>query len=144
MERSIADENNKLRFSNFAYAMRELTRHILHRMAPKESVFSCSWFKPTPDATDGITRRDRAKYAVQGGMSDQYVRDKLGFDSDGMYKSLIAAIGQLSKFTHIERKTFGLDKATTDQFAEETLDAVEALFETITRSGWSSTTAHRR
>ena len=35
---NLADLNNKLRFNNFAYAIRELMRHVLNRLAPTESV----------------------------------------------------------------------------------------------------------
>jgi len=31
---NLANLNNKLRFNNFAYAIRELIRHILNRLAP--------------------------------------------------------------------------------------------------------------
>lgn len=42
---NLSDLSNKLRFNNFAYAMRELSRHVLHRLAPSEGVLKCSWYK---------------------------------------------------------------------------------------------------
>lgn len=37
---------SKLRSNNFAYSIRELSRHILHRLAPSDDVQRCSWYKP--------------------------------------------------------------------------------------------------
>lgn len=42
---NLADSSNPLRLNNFAYAMRELTRHVLHRLAPDESVRKCRWYR---------------------------------------------------------------------------------------------------
>ena len=35
-----------LRFNNFAYSLRELLRHVFHRLAPDMSVKKCCWYKP--------------------------------------------------------------------------------------------------
>ena len=42
--KNLLDTNNELRFNNFAYSIRELSRHILHRLAPDEKVLNCSWY----------------------------------------------------------------------------------------------------
>ncbi|WP_414863271.1 hypothetical protein [Pseudomonas chlororaphis] len=43
--RNLEDKQNKLRFNNFAYAMRELARHVLKRLAPDDKVLKCAWYK---------------------------------------------------------------------------------------------------
>lgn len=35
---------NKLRVNNFAYSLRELTRHVLERLAPDDSVRNAVWY----------------------------------------------------------------------------------------------------
>ena len=42
---NLDDVNNRLRFNNFAYAMRELVRHVLDRLAPDVEVLGCSWWE---------------------------------------------------------------------------------------------------
>jgi hypothetical protein len=56
--------------------MRELFGHTLHALAPDANVTKCEWFKRVPK-TNGPTRRQRAKYATQGGLSDDYI-DEIG------------------------------------------------------------------
>src|SRR5262245_39765803 len=70
--RTVADEGNPIRLNLFAAAVRELFGHTLHTLAPNERVVKCSWFKPE---AEGPTRRQRAKYATQGGLADEYVEE---------------------------------------------------------------------
>lgn len=116
---NLADSNNKLRFNNFAYAMRELSRHVLHRLAPSERVLKCSWYKNLTQDADGITRMQRAIYATQGGLSDKFVRDTLNIDPSDAHKSLRDAINRLSQYTHVEKEVFDLSADTVDKFAGE-------------------------
>ncbi|WP_129515577.1 hypothetical protein [Burkholderia stabilis] len=128
--RNLADHGNQLRFNNFAYAMRELVRHVLARLGPEASVAKCNWYRN--ETRDGKpTRRQRAIYAVQGGLSDEYIRDTLRIDTAEVHKSLVDAINNLSKYTHIEPKSFGLDDASVNSNVTDTLSAVENLFSAI-------------
>lgn len=63
---------NRLRFNNFAYSIRELTRHILYRLAPDVDIKCCSWYKPTKNENGKvvITRADRINYAIYGGFDN--------------------------------------------------------------------------
>ena len=72
----VAVPNNPIRLNQFAAAMRELFGHTLHALAPDANVTKCEWFKRVP-TTNGPTRRQRAKYATQGGLSDDYI-DEIG------------------------------------------------------------------
>jgi len=122
---------NPLRFNNFAYATRELVRHILARLAPDDEVIKCSWYKEKTDKKDGISRRQRVYYAVQGGLSDAYVQDKLGIDIFAIHTALLDAVDNLSKHTHIEEKTFNIAERQVNLYVEETLAAVVGLFTAI-------------
>ncbi|MGC1040754.1 hypothetical protein WKH27_18465 [Pantoea agglomerans] len=63
---NLSDEHNQLRFSNYAYALRELFSLIIKRMAPKENVTNCEWFLELNEK-EQVARRDSFKYIIQGG-----------------------------------------------------------------------------
>lgn len=128
---NLADTENPLRLNNFAYAMRELVRHMLDRLAPSKSVLACSWYKNEANRPEGITRRQRAYYAVQGGLSDEYVELTLGLRAHEIHQALIKAIDGLSKLTHIQPNTFDISDNQVDALTEKTELAVADLLETI-------------
>lgn len=74
---------NRLRFNNFAYSIRELTRHILYRLAPDVDIKCCSWYKPTKNENGKvvITRADRINYAIYGGF-DNNALSAMGLKDD--------------------------------------------------------------
>lgn len=130
--RNLGDHANPLRINNFAYSMRELVRHVLGRLGPDEQVRRCSWFALEDSAKpEMITRKQRAVYAIQGGLSDEYVREVLGVDANAMHSTLANVIKRLSKFTHIEEKVFDLPAAEVDATSKDMEDAVVALIEAI-------------
>lgn len=121
---NFADTVNPLRLNNFAYAMRELTRHILKRLAPDECVLQCSWYRNETQDENGITRQQRSYYAVQGGLTDAYINDTLELDVKAIHDNLNSAIRLLSKYTHIEQKNFNLPNEEADTLVTDTLEAV--------------------
>lgn len=121
---NLSDTDNPLRLNNFAYAMRELTRHILKGLAPDDCVLQCSWYKNETQDENGITRKQRSYYAVQGGLTDSYINDILELDVKEIHKNLSDAIRRLSKFTHIEPTSFNLSNEELETFVKETLEAV--------------------
>jgi hypothetical protein len=129
--RNLADVDNKLRFNNFAYAMRELSRHFLHRLAPDEEVTKCSWYKNVTGKEGMLARSERAAFAVHGGLSDDFVRDNLGLDIQVINKRLKDAVDGLSKYTHIEEAVFDLPPERVDALVVETTEAFAGLFEAI-------------
>lgn len=129
---NLADGGNPLRFNNFAYAMRELVRHVMARLAPDDEVRACDWYKNEIDRSNGISRRQRVYYAVQGGLSDEYVTDELGIDVGEIHRRLRDSIDNLSKHTHIEENTFNLSGEEIERFVNETLAAVVDFFQTVT------------
>ncbi|MEO9061966.1 MAG: hypothetical protein ABI270_07980 [Nitrosospira sp.] len=131
LHQGLNDLHNKLRLNNFAYGMQELMRHILRRLAPDDSVIKCSWYKHEPNKPMVVSRRQRACFAVQGGLSDEYVRDILKLETESMYTALICTIDRLSKFTHIEEKVFGLAEAEVAAKVRETEEAFAAFCSTI-------------
>jgi hypothetical protein len=78
---NLEDRSNKLRFHNFAFAMRELVGHTLKRLAPDAEVRKCIWWQQKPEGVvPQVTRVERCVYATQGGLSNHYVRTKLRLD----------------------------------------------------------------
>lgn len=129
--RNLADEDNKLRLNNFSYAMRELVRHVLNRLAPDSEVQQCVWYKEEAEKPGVVNRRQRAYFSVQGGLSDDYIKKTLGIEVDEIHSCLIHAVNNLSKFTHIEPSTFNLPKSEVELHVSQTLEAMTNLFLTI-------------
>jgi hypothetical protein len=125
--RNLVDLGNPLRLNNFAYALRELTRHVLHRLAPTDLVVKCSWYRNETDKPCGVTRRQRATYAAQGGLTPEYVRDVLDLEIEETYSALVAAINNLNKLTHIEEEVFDIDPILVAASVRTTEEAFVAL-----------------
>lgn len=129
---NLDDSSNKLRFNNFAYSIRELTRHILVRLAPDKNVICTTWYKPTDSKRpDLITRKQRMQYAIQGGLSNEYVSGSLGIDVDEIGKKINDTIDVLSKYTHINPETFNIESDSIESMSIEVLESVVLLFRTI-------------
>ena len=120
---NLADESNKLRFNNFACGIRELSRHVLLSMASDEEVLACIWYKNETDKDGGITRAQRIRYAIHGGINIKYVENEL-IDIDDFISSVLRAISLLNKFTHINELTFGIEP---DEVADLSSQVVSAF-----------------
>lgn len=129
---SLNDKTNKLRYNNFAYSIRELSRHFLYSLSPELSIKKCRWYKiETTD--DKPTRGQRVKYAIQGGITDEILK-KWGFDIDELketIKTVIETINSLSKYTHINPDVFYLKDVDIEKNSKHVLETFEKLVETI-------------
>lgn len=64
--------------------------------------------------SDKPTRRDKIRYAIQGGLSDELL-NKLGYDlaeQEDSINSVLDIIKELSRYTHIEPEVFDIDDVT--------------------------------
>ncbi|WP_345086876.1 hypothetical protein [Flavobacterium cheonhonense] len=129
---SLNDKTNKLRYNNFAYSIRELSRHFLYSLSPEEKVKKCVWYKTV--TTDGKpTRAQRIKYAIHGGISDE-ILEKWGFDLDELkdqVKTLLENINSLSKYTHINEDVFDLKELEIEKNSKRVLESFQMFVETI-------------
>lgn len=129
---NLNDKENKLRYNNFAYSIRELSRHFLHRLAPNDKVKECDWFKVKTE--NGLpTRIQRIKYAIQGGINDKTL-DELGFDSNELNKEVISikkTIDSLSKYTHINPESFNLKDKEIDEMSTKVISEFNIFAEKI-------------
>lgn len=124
---NLLDENNQLRFSNYAYALRELFLHVIKRMAPDKSVQSCEWFSGLNERGQ-VARKDSYKYIIQGGLSDEYVREELDVDITEVIPGLRDAFNSLNKLTHISEKVFPIDRDDGLGIVNEVEACIGALF----------------
>lgn len=130
--KNLEDEENKLRYNNFAYSIRELSRHFLYSLSPEKKVKSCSWYT-TITEDDKPTRAQRIKYAIQGGLSDELLTKHV-FDIEELkdiIKSTKDIIGSLSKYTHINEDVFDIPKSEVELKSREVLEIFAEFVETI-------------
>ncbi|MFL0087956.1 hypothetical protein V2550_04720 [Tenacibaculum maritimum] len=129
---NLNDKKNKLRYNNFAYSIRELSRHFLHRLAPDENVKKCNWFTVQTE-NEKPTRTQRIKYAIQGGINDETLNE-LGLDSEELndeIKSIKKTIDSLSKYTHINPESFDLKDDEITEKSEKVLSEFRTFAERI-------------
>ncbi len=127
----LENKGNPIRYNSFALGLRELTRHILARLAPNEAILKCQWYKKETQENNGISRRQRMLYAIKGGLSDDFVRQELGIDLGSGSNKLREAIDRLSKYTHIEEETFHVSANDGDSMVLSTLEALRSFLETV-------------
>ena len=119
------NRNNPVRLHLAAAGLRELFGHILHADAPDGEVRACTWFKQEPN-TQTVTRRQKAIYSTQGGLSDAFV-EQLGLDVAHLHRAAIRSIEALNKATHVRPDTLVNDEAAIKSFIDEALAALEGL-----------------
>lgn len=129
---NLYEKCNKLRLNNFSYAMRELTRHFLSRLAPDKDVLNAPWFIPNdPEKPKAITREQRIRYAITGYLSSSVFADELNFDFDSVSKDLRKSINDLSKYTHINPDTFNVSEDVTLDLASNVLESTLNFFDLL-------------
>lgn len=129
---NVDDISNKLRLNNFAYAMRELIRIVLERLAPDAEVVNAPWFVPNDkDHPDKVTRSQRIKYAIQGWLSDDYVKKTLRIDHEDNDKQLRKIIDELSKYTHVTESIYNIEPVKITELALDVLSNVQLFLVTV-------------
>ena len=126
---NVLGSKNPIRAHLFATAIRELLGHILYSKAPDNAVMAASWFVKEGEE-ERPTRRQRATFAIQGGMTAELV-EQLGVDASDMQKNLGAAVTQLNKRTHVREDTVLHDPDEITAFADEVGSAVLDFLATI-------------
>jgi len=121
------DESTRsLRVNHLATDLRELGRIWLAGMAPKECVHRCSWFVQDRELKekDRITRAQSVKYAIQAGLSDDFISGKLNLN-DAVSNAITQyanKIKELSKYTHVSMSSYcNQDGVSQESIAVETL-----------------------
>lgn len=129
---NLSEIDNKLRYHNFCYSIRELSRHFLASLSPDENVFECSWFKIETD-NGKPSRNQRIKYAIQGGLSDDTLKS-LNYDvkhQNESIKEIKTIIDSLSKYTHINPENYNLTDEEITLHSTEVLETFEGFVNMI-------------
>ncbi|HAV4974921.1 TPA: hypothetical protein JIY89_12150 [Acinetobacter baumannii] len=128
------ENHHSLTFNNFAYAMREMLRILFHRLSPEKEIRKCSWYPALKEPNDKITRRQRYKYAIQGGIGDFLLKQfRLDKSIEKACTTLLKQIEVLNSFTHIEEHTYNLSMDDTKDRANQCFDAVLKVVRLIKR-----------
>src|SRR6202035_4659739 len=93
------DVANPLRLNFFSTAMRIFFEHMIETLAPVDQVVRSEWFVSEREG-NLPTRGQRFVFAIQGGLSDAFVRDTLRIEIAPIRKKLIKAVDNLSKHVH--------------------------------------------
>jgi hypothetical protein len=129
---NLQNTSNELCFNNFAYSMRELCRNILDRLSPEPNILNTSWYEnEVQGKTNGVTRAQRIRYAVHGGLLQDFVQDDLSLDLNPMLRRLIKSIDLLNKYTHVSEETLGMPLKEIYRNVDNTVDTFVTFFETI-------------
>jgi len=123
--RVASDQENPIRINLFASGIRELFSHILHHFAPDENVRACPWFTQA-DGTANVTRRQRAAYAAQGGLSDEFLAG-IGLNIRDIHSDILKSIDNLNKYTHVRPGVIENDQAKIDEFVSSALGSLDEL-----------------
>ena len=126
---------NKLRFNNFAYSIRELSRHILYRLAPDKDIKLCTWYKPSKNKYGDfvISRADRINYAIHGGF-DNNVLAAMGLKSsiEQARKTMLDSIDDLNKYTHVNENTFDVPESEVETLVDKVIGSFNGFVDVMT------------
>lgn len=126
---------NKLRFNNFAYSIRELSRHILYRLAPDKDIKLCTWYKPSKNINGDsvISRADRINYAIHGGF-DNNVLAAMGLKSsiEQARKTMLDSIDALNKYTHVNENTFDVPESEVETLVDKVISSFNGFVDVMT------------
>jgi len=130
--RALEDRENPLRLNFFSTAMRILFEHLIETLAPSDAVKRSCWYRPERD--DGNpTRGQRITYAIQGGLTEEFVTGQLHVDPQPLRKRLLEAVDQCSAQVHGREYTLITDPGEQDAAAAGTTVAVCAMLDAIHR-----------
>jgi len=126
--RTARDKRNPIRGNLVASGLRELVTHVLHTLAPDDEVRRCVWFEQAKD-TKTVTRAQRARYIVQAGLPDAFVREKLRLDAAALAKPLLEAMDGLHKATHVRADTIVRKGSDVRDMLHDVLVEIPALLD---------------
>ncbi|MGB3227084.1 MAG: hypothetical protein WBB02_03845 [Saprospiraceae bacterium] len=129
---NLSQETNKLKFSNFSYTLRELIRHTLVRLSPDKHILNCSWYtNQIPDSENRITRAQRIKYSIQGGIDDNTINNVLNLDIDNLNTQWKDVLEVLNKYTHINEDALNISSELISSHVNECIFCFHELFRSI-------------
>jgi len=128
-QHALADAANPLRLNFFSTAMRILFEHMIGTLAPVDQVVQSEWFVSEREG-NVPTRWQRIVFAIQGGLSDAFVRDTLQIDITPLRQKLIKAVDNLSKHVHGREDTIIEGRDEQDVAASGAIEALGNFLDT--------------
>ena len=130
---NLKDKTNKLQLNNYAYSMRELSRHMLKSLAPNEDVLTCSWYRNETGKKNDVSRGERIKYAIQGGLDNTFVDNEIIEIEylNELKTEITKSIAILNKYTHINEESFNMDNEDINKISNKVNKAFIKFAETI-------------
>lgn len=110
------NSNSRIRFSNFAYVIRELIDTILKTRANDEDVKNCIWYEKPINTERKVLRYQRIRYIVHGGF-DKNIFDKiLSFDFENEINKINKYFRDvLSKHVHLNESCLNYTSQEIEQ-----------------------------
>ena len=128
--RALADNDNPLRLNFFSTGLRILFEHLMDTLSPEDQVVKTTWFKS--ERQDGKpTRGQRVLFAIQGGLSETFVKDELKVDLPPLRARLLTAFAELSKHVHGNENTILRNQSEQDIIAERTVADMGAFLDSL-------------
>lgn len=129
--RVLDDQDNPTRLHLFSAGLRELFHDLLKLFAPDNEVLSSEWCE-TKKAKD-ISKRQRAKYAIQGGIKDEYLVS-LGISADDLDKlrqDLVNTINKTNALLHFHDRELVSEPEKIERTADGMLEVLFHFLQTI-------------
>jgi hypothetical protein len=126
---TLVDLENPLRLNFFSAAIRILFEHMMGTLAPINQVKQSGWF--VAEKPDGLPARwQRVVFALQGGLTDDFVINALSVDVQPLRKRLLTAVDDLSKQMHAREATIVDELSAQDAAASATIEAFSNFLQT--------------
>ncbi len=102
----------------------------MDRLSPTHEVARTSWFKP--EADDGKpTRAQHIKFAIHGGLSEEFVKERLKVELEPLRRRVLDSISDLSKQIHGREDIIVLDQNEQFEFAAGAVSAMDDFFTVV-------------
>ena len=124
------NSNSRIRFSNFAFVIRELVDILLKNLAEDENIKRCDWYIEPQNTERKIYRNHRIRYIIQGGFSENIFDLMLGVN----FNNDICNINnyfrdELSKNVHLTEQCFNYSNEEIEEEEGETFE--DAIRDTL-------------
>jgi hypothetical protein len=127
---ALENPDNPLRLNFFSTAIRILFEHLMDTLAPIDAVMQCAWYKSEKEDCKP-TRGQRITYAIQGGLSEDFVTGQLHVDPRPLRRRLLDAVDECSKQIHAREYSVITDPGEQDAMAVATIAAVGELLDAL-------------
>lgn len=125
--------SSPLRLTYLALGIRELMRNILERIAPDVEVTDCGWRQTSVGEPQRVTRAERLRYAVHGGLSASFFDNDTQEEIIESIREITDTIGSMNKYAHFTEKVFSPIETDVSKALRNYLYAFSSVFDMIDR-----------